>query len=99
MTPDRFFIRGEIDIANASGLLTTLRSVAGQQPGELVVDCMDITFIDVAGIRALMTVHDELGHDGRVLRLVHPSSFLVRVLEILELTRLLGEAPTVTLAG
>jgi hypothetical protein len=30
MEPRRFFLRGEIDVANADGLITTLRGAAGQ---------------------------------------------------------------------
>ena len=83
----RFFLRGEIDVANADGLATTLRVAA--QNGDLVVDCMDLEFIDAAGIRALTTVHGELAQQGRHLHLVHPTPTLARVLEILDLSYLL----------
>lgn len=93
MEPVSFFLRGDIDIANAEGLLTTLRSVAGQQSGAVVVDCMDLTFIDAAGIRTFVRVHAELAREGRDLRLVHPSPILARVLEVLDLTHLVRSEP------
>jgi anti-anti-sigma factor len=89
----RFFLRGEIDVSNADGLLTTLRRVAGQEPGDVVVDCMDLTFIDAAGIRALIRVHRELAQEQRDLRLVHPSPVLTRMLQVLDLTYLLHPIP------
>ena len=90
MEPCRFFLRGEIDVANVDGLITTLRSVAGQQSGELVIDCMDLTFIDAAGIRALIVVHAELVQQDRDLCLVHPSPFFARLLQLLDLNYLLS---------
>jgi len=88
MDPNTFFIRGEIDVSNADGLLTTLRSVAGLHSGDVAVDCMDLTFIDAAGIRVLILAHAELAQEGRALYLLNPSPVLVRILEVLDLTYL-----------
>jgi anti-anti-sigma factor len=93
MEPSRFFLRGEIDAATADGLIATLRSVADREPNEVVVDCMDLTFIDAAGIRALIVVHRELAQQNRDLRLVHPTPLLARMLRVLDLTHLLGSSP------
>jgi anti-anti-sigma factor len=93
MDPRTFFLRGEIDLANADGLATTLRSVAGQQSGDLIVDCHDLAFIDAAGIRALLLVHNELAEQHRDMRLVHTSPMLTRLLDVLDVTRLLHEEP------
>ena len=87
----RFFVRGEIDIANADELATTLRSLASRHPNSgVLVDCMDLTFIDVVGIRVLITVRGELAQQGRDLWLVHPSPILTRLLGILDLTHLIA---------
>jgi anti-anti-sigma factor len=91
MEPCPLFLRGEIDIESADGLLTTLRSVVGQQSGEVPVDCMDLTFIDLAGLRVLIRVHRELAEQGRHLHLIHPSPFLIRVLNILDFNYLLRQ--------
>ena len=50
---------------------------------------MDLRFIDVAGLRAVIKVHRELAQQGRNLYLVHPSPLLVRMLENLDLNYLL----------
>ena len=90
----RFFIRGEIDVVNADGLATTLRSLASRHPGtEVIVDCMDLTFIDATGIGALITIRAELAEQGRDLWLVHPSPILARLLGILDLTYLVRAMP------
>ncbi len=91
MQPCQFHLRGEIDVATASGLVVTLRSVAGLQPTarEIVVDCADLMFIDAAGIGALVSVANELAEEGRTLRLVHPSRMLVRLLQILDLSSMI----------
>jgi anti-anti-sigma factor len=98
MAPCRFFVRGEIDTANADGLIRTLRRIAGQAPGEVVVDCTDLTFIG-AGIRALVLVHSELAQQNRDLRLVHPSPLLTRLLQILDLAYLTRPIPVTADAG
>lgn len=92
---DKFFLRGEIDMSNADSVATSLRNAAAQVPSvrEFLVDCMDLTFIDLAGIRALIMVHGELAQQGRDLRLVHASPFLTRVLGYVEYTYLLKPSP------
>jgi anti-sigma B factor antagonist len=93
MKPCPFFLRGEIDIANADGLLTTLRSVAGQHSRAVLVDCMDLTFIDMSGLRVFIRVQSELAQEGRDLYLLHPSPILARMLEVLDLTYLMRPVP------
>jgi anti-anti-sigma factor len=94
-----FFLRGEIDLANADELIVTLRSAASEWSGTLVVDCMDLTFIDMAGIRVLILVHSELAQQDRDLRLVHPSPIFTRVLQILALTYLLKPIPVAAVSN
>jgi anti-anti-sigma factor len=70
-------------------LATTLRSGAAQHPDDdALIDCMDLTFIDAAGIRVLIAVHAELAQQGRDLWLVNPSPILDRLPGILDLTSL-----------
>jgi anti-anti-sigma factor len=89
----QFFIRGDIDITNAEGLATTLRSGAAQHPDDdALIDCMDLTFIDAAGIRVLIAVHAELAQQGCDLWLVNPSPILDRLLGILDLTYLIASS-------
>lgn len=95
MAPCRFFLlRGEIDVSNADGLLTTLRSTAGQHStATLLVDCTDLEFIDAAGIHVLVAMQRELATQGRELRIIHPSPILGRILRALDFEWLLSPVP------
>ena len=95
----RFVLQGEIDVANAGALLVSLRRVAGRHAGEVVVDCAELTFIDAAGIGALIKVHRELAQRGRSVRLCHPSPLLTRMLQALDLTHLLAPIPVAPVAA
>jgi anti-anti-sigma factor len=93
MEPCPIFLRGDFDIDNVGGLLATLRRGARRHDGEVAIDCMDITFIGAAGLRALILMHSELAREGRDLRLIHPSPFLTKMLQVLDLTYLLRPIP------
>ena len=94
MEPCRFYLRGEVDVSNADGLLTTLRSAAGQHPAApVLVDCMDLEFIDAAGLRVFVRIRRELAAEGRELHLVRPSPFLARILRVLDLDVLVSSGP------
>lgn len=79
---------GEIDLATApvlrEKLLILLRD---QSPALLVVDLAGVTFLDCAGISALVRVRNAAGEIGCQLRITYPQSFVRRVLEV---TGLLG---------
>ncbi len=85
----RVFLRGEIDVANADEVINQARRAAACEGGPVLVDCLDVTFIDVAGLRALLRAQGELAGYGRDLRLVHLSSAITRILRILDVTQLL----------
>ncbi len=50
MDPCRFFLRGEMDASTADDVLTRLRRACAGHSCDVVVDCMDLTFISGAGI-------------------------------------------------
>jgi anti-anti-sigma factor len=75
----RMALRGELDLETAAILHAEL---ADQGEQVFVVDVADVTFIDCAGIRALIELRAT--HPG--VRIEHPSSMLVRMLTILDLT-------------
>ena len=93
MDANTYFLRGEIDVSTADSLITTLRDIAGVQSGDVEVDCRELTFIDAAGLRAVILVHAELAQEGRDLVVVHPSPILTRMLQALDLTYLLRSIP------
>jgi anti-anti-sigma factor len=84
----RLGVAGEIDLATApvlrDKLLTLLRD---QSPTVLVVDLAGVTFLDCAGISALVAVRNAAGKTGCQMRITYPQPFVRRVLEV---TGLLG---------
>jgi anti-anti-sigma factor len=84
-----YFLRGEIDLANADAVLANLRARAAVQSGPLVVDCMDLEFVDAAGLRTFVTADNELREQERRLLLVNAMPMLARVLGICGLTDLM----------
>jgi anti-anti-sigma factor len=84
-----YFLRGEIDLANADAILADLRARAAVQSGPLVVDCMGLEFIDASGLRAFVIADNELREQERRLLLVNAMPMLARVLRVCGLTDLL----------
>lgn len=86
-----YFLRGEIDVSNADEQFARVRAASQRHSNTVTIDCMDLVFIDAAGLHALVALSNELREHGRHLRLVHVSPFHRRLLDILELTGLLAE--------
>ena len=84
-------LRGEVDVANVARRVEPLRTYAAAVSGDLVVDCMDLRFIDAAGLGALVGLNNELRAQGRYLRLIHPAPLLRRVLDACTLNELLED--------
>lgn len=53
-SPGWIVVSGAIDLANAPMLERRMRALIG--PGQLLVDCRAVTFLDVAGLRMLAEV-------------------------------------------
>lgn len=69
-------IRGEVDLATASQLQTGLiRAIELHEPGHVVIDAAAMTFLDAAGMSALVTVYQyaEAKHVDIRIRNVLPS--------------------------
>jgi anti-sigma B factor antagonist len=86
----RFFLRGEIDFASAPSLSRDLAvAVNADANADLLVDCSQLTFIDSAGIYALLEAHRALRADERHMLVVNVPLLARRVFEILGLTDML----------
>jgi anti-anti-sigma factor len=76
---DALFVTGELDLATAPRLDEALAELAGDV---IVVDLSGCTFLDSAGIRALVGSARTLEAAGRSLRLVTSDAGILRLLEI-----------------
>ena len=74
-------IGGDIDLASADTLLDAALS-ADRRPGDLVLDCADVTLIDSTGIQALLRLRDAL--DGGTLVIRNPSHRVAAVFELVQ---------------
>jgi anti-anti-sigma factor len=52
-------LTGEIDLAHAESLRQSILHAAVEQPAGVVVDVLDVTYLDSAGIRLLFLTHRE----------------------------------------
>lgn len=88
---------GEWDAADEE-LATTLLSELAAGEGRLVLDMLNVSFIDSSVVRALVVVHREaMERDGWV-RLVYTHHVIRRVIEICGLTDLLPQFASVEAA-
>jgi anti-anti-sigma factor len=75
-------LHGEVDLTEAAYVATALVDVAGEVPGEVVLDLSDLAFLDVAGARALAGAARELAGRGTSLRLTGASHGVRRCLDL-----------------
>ena len=74
--PGRLRLHGELDLAAVPEMRTRLDALEG----DVAVDCRALTFIDVAGLRALVAAHRSGDARGAKLSIVNPAPCLVRLL-------------------
>lgn len=72
---------GEVDLSNSAALATALAEARSTR-GDIVIDAAALRFIDLAGLRALLTPHRHATGDAIRLRNVPP--YLRRLLDMLE---------------
>jgi anti-sigma B factor antagonist len=80
-------LEGEFDLANAPEVAAAIADLSGD--GSLDVDLSGVTFMDTAGLHALVRGARSLGGDTPVV-LVDPPSRVVRLMEILGVARMRG---------
>jgi anti-anti-sigma factor len=76
---------GELDIATVPQLDRLIDALAARPGGDLTVDLSDLTFIDCAGLRALLEIREAVCDVGGTLILTGVSAFTRRLLRITEL--------------
>jgi anti-sigma B factor antagonist len=85
----RVAISGELDGSSAPRLITTVHDIVSPVLRAIELDCAAVTFLDSAGVRALIVSRNEATHNGIDLVLVHPSPPVSRVIEMTGLVGLL----------
>jgi len=74
-------VAGELDLASAPDLTGILRGL--DRGGELVtLDLRALTFLDVAGLRAIQDARRIASEDGRRLQILGPCQPAARILEL-----------------
>jgi anti-anti-sigma factor len=82
-------LSGELDIATAPRLISTVCDLAGTGPKRIELDCGDVGFVDSAGVRALIVSRNEAAQRGSHLEVVAASTSMGRVLDMTGLSPLL----------
>ncbi len=79
-------VRGDVDATTAPALRAKLLEVL-RRAGDVELDLRDVTFLDSAGLTALVAAHQEASSTGRTLRMrCGTSRAVLRPLEITGLT-------------
>ena len=85
---------GELDIHTSVELERVLLQLVDDQVKHVTVDLEGVTFIDSAGLRALVVGHNALEQGGGTLQLQNPSPMASRLLSITGLNDLFGVEDT-----
>ena len=89
MSEHRYFLRGEVDVDDASRVRADLQAAIARGRAHLLIDCSGLTFIDSSGIAVLLETNRDLEDDGRHMLIVNVSHVARRVFETLGLGDLL----------
>ena len=73
---------GEIDLATAPRLAVELRDLACAGTDRMIIDLSGVAFLDAAGLRVLVALHEYLQLGQRRLDVICPSAFQRRLLAI-----------------
>jgi anti-sigma B factor antagonist len=80
-------VTGELDVASAPTLRDTLLALLNRGVDSLVVDLRGVTFIDSTGVGSLLRIHHRQGLLGGRVHFVADQPAVLRVLELMQLTR------------
>lgn len=89
-------VDGEIDMSNADELARALAAQVSNAALGLVVDLVDVGYLDSAGIQLIYELREQLGERGQQLRLVvAPGSPIADALRFADVTHIVGALETV----
>lgn len=75
-------LAGELDSATCAELIDRFEQLVGDDPGELVLDLDDITFIDSAGLRAIIVIERTAGARSVALTVRTPTGPVADLLQL-----------------
>jgi anti-sigma B factor antagonist len=75
-------LRGELDMATEQQLLSSLEAAVTAGAARVVFDLRELSFIDVAGVRALQAGQRRCAEEGRELYLAHCPDTVQRVFSL-----------------
>jgi anti-anti-sigma factor len=77
---------GEVDISTSPQLGAALETAVAGATSSVDLDLGGVTFLDASGVSAILVARNRAHRDGIRLRVVHPTTFVRRVLEITGVT-------------
>jgi anti-sigma B factor antagonist len=84
--------RGEVDLGNADELAGALHSDACETSDGIVLDLVEVPFMDSSGLRAVLVAASELEPELAVV--LSPGSPVLRLFELAEVTDRIAAYPT-----
>jgi anti-sigma B factor antagonist len=87
----RLSLSGEVDLATAPALLAELQRAIECSVANVVVDCLDLTFIDSTGMYVLEEAQRALQNQGRAMHVVNVARRPRRMFEVLGQTDMLRD--------
>jgi anti-sigma B factor antagonist len=78
-------VTGELDIATAPGLKSHLHKIMLTKPGQVIIDLGGVSFIDAAGLGALVVLKDCAESQHTALRLADVSASILRLMKLTKL--------------
>src|SRR4051794_5203580 len=88
LVDDILRVRGEVDSVTAPELSAQASRLADCTPN-IVIDCSGVTFIDSAGLNALIDVHQHAQSRGGGVTVRNPSDLVTRLLSLTGLEEIL----------
>jgi anti-anti-sigma factor len=81
VSAEQVVLSGELDLATAPELEMQLAKIQG----DILIDSAGLTFIDLCGLRPLLSAHRRCTARGNRLVIVNPPRCLTRLLELTDL--------------
>lgn len=81
---------GEIDLSNVAEFTNSLDDAVSKAPGGFIIDLTDTTYIDSAGVQAILAAYSKDHAEDRKLAVVTGNSLIRSVLGVVHLEQLPG---------